>query len=108
MASAIITVTDGDFEDVVLNSDQPVLVVFWAVWCGPCRQLSPSLEAIAEEHDEIVVAKLDTDRNPVTSQNYGIRSIPTMIVYKGGVVVDQLVGAVPKGKIEKALSRVLA
>ncbi|MFE7620521.1 thioredoxin [Streptomyces sp. NPDC057496] len=108
MAGATVIVTDANFEDVVLNSDKPVLVDFWATWCGPCRQIAPSLEAIAAEHEEIVVAKLNTDENPATTSKYGVLSIPTMNVYKGGEVVKTIVGAKPKAAIERDLSDFLA
>ncbi|KPC65426.1 thioredoxin [Streptomyces chattanoogensis] len=104
MAGATVTVTDDNFEEVVLKSDKPVLVDFWATWCGPCRQVAPSLEAIAAEHDEIVIAKLNTDENPATTARYGVMSIPTMNVYKDGEVVKTIVGAKPKAGIEKDLA----
>ncbi|MTE20001.1 thioredoxin [Streptomyces sp. TRM43335] len=105
MAMATVTATDADFEDVVLKSDKPVLVDFWAAWCGPCRQIAPSLEAISEEQaDKITVVKLNIDENPATAAKYGIMSIPTMNVYQGGEVVKTIVGAKPKAAIERDLA----
>ncbi|MGW0734416.1 thioredoxin [Streptomyces sp. NPDC002851] len=108
MAGKTITVTDADFEEKVLKSDKPVLVDFWAAWCGPCRQIAPSLEAIADEHDEIIVAKLNIDENPGTAAKYGVMSIPTLNVYKGGEIAKTIVGAKPKAAIERDLEDFIA
>lgn len=95
--TAPITVTDATFEDEVLNSDTPVLVDFWADWCGPCRMIAPVLEQIAEEQaGKIKIAKLDYDANPETPNKYGVMGLPTLLLYKDGEVVEQIVGAKPK------------
>ncbi|MGW6566950.1 thioredoxin [Streptomyces sp. NPDC054975] len=103
MAGTLKNVTDADFDEVVLKSDKPVLVDFWAAWCGPCRQIAPSLEAIAAEHGEIEVVKLNIDENPGTAAKYGVMSIPTLNVYQGGEVVKTIVGAKPKAAILRDL-----
>ena len=95
-----IEVTDINFQDEVINSDKPVLVDFWAEWCGPCRMIAPSVTEIAAEHGEnLVVGKMDIDSNPTIPGRYGIRSIPTLMVFKGGEVVARIVGARPKDAI---------
>jgi thioredoxin 1 len=92
--------TDANFQQEVLNSEVPVLVDFWAIWCGPCKMIAPYVEEIAGEYDgRIKVGKVDVDNNPQISMTYGIRSIPTLLVFKGGKVVDQIIGAVPKNTI---------
>ena len=99
-----INVTDASFESEVLNGEGAILVDFWATWCGPCRMIAPSLKQIAAENKDVKVVKIDIDSNPMTPGRYGVMSIPTMMVFKDGMVVDRFVGAKPKDAI---LSRVL-
>ena len=110
MASAdIIELSDDNFEAEILHSEKPALVDFWAVWCGPCRQVAPSVEALAAEYKgRVVVGKLDIDQHQIVPQRYGIKSIPTLLVFKGGQVVGQIVGAVPRAKIEDELKKHIA
>jgi thioredoxin 1 len=105
MGANTVTVTDASFAEDVLNSDKPVLVDFWATWCGPCRMVAPVLEEIAGEHpDKITVAKLDVDANPTVARDYQVLSIPTLILFKGGEPVKQIVGAKPKAALLADLS----
>jgi len=100
MAGPMITVTDADFESNVLNSDKPVLVDFWADWCGPCHMVAPVIEEIATENTEkLVVGKLDVDNNPETARRYGILSIPSMLLFVDGVEKARIVGARGKAQI---------
>ena len=103
-----IEITEESFKDKVLDSDMPVLVDFWAEWCGPCQMIAPVVEELAAEYDgKMSFAKVDVDTNPGISTNYGIRSIPTLMIFKNGAPVDQIVGAVGKNilveRIEKSL-----
>jgi thioredoxin 1 len=102
MASAdVLEVTDDNFESEILNSDTPALVDFWAVWCGPCRQIAPTVEALASEYKgKLKVGKMNVDDHRNVPQKYGIRSIPTLLIFKGGQVVGQVIGAVPRSKLE--------
>lgn len=101
----IATVTDSDFEETVLQNDKPVLVDFWAPWCGPCRMVAPVLEAIASEQDHLVVAKLNVDDNQGTASSYDVLSIPTLILFHDGQPQHKVVGALPADRLKKELSR---
>jgi thioredoxin 1 len=99
-----IEITDANFEETVLKSDKPVLVDFWAEWCGPCRMVGPIVEEISNEYGgKAVVGKVDVDNNPEISMRFGIRNIPTLLIFKGGQIVDKQVGAVPKNVLTQKL-----
>jgi thioredoxin 1 len=108
MAGALPDVTDNTFQAEVLESDQPVLVDFWAPWCGPCRVVAPVLEEIQAERDDLRIVKLNTDENPETAAAFQVLSIPTMILFKGGEPAKRIIGAYPKRKLEAELEPVLA
>ncbi len=108
MSKDTVTVQDSTFKAEVLDSATPVLVDFWATWCAPCRAIAPALEELATQYQgKVKVAKVDVDSNQQVAQQYGIRSIPTLLLFKGGKVIDQLVGAVPKSKLEDSMKKAL-
>jgi thioredoxin len=96
---ATINVTDANFEELVLKSDKPVVVDFWAQWCGPCKMIGPVLEEISNERDDITIVKMDIDENPEVPTSFGVRSIPTILVFKGGEAVATTMGAKPKAQL---------
>ena len=102
-------VSDSSFESEVLNSDVPVLVDYWAEWCGPCKAIGPALEELSDAHgDAISIVKLNIDENPLTPQQYNVRGIPTLLIFKGGEVVAEKIGAVPKSQLEAWITSSIA
>lgn len=103
-----ITFTDSNFEELVEKSGKPALVDLWAEWCGPCRQLTPIVEELAEEYgDKVVIGKLDVDKNPSLTAKFMVRNIPTILFFKDGKMVDKIVGAVPKSKLQEKINSLL-
>ncbi len=101
-------VNDNTWQELVLDSDTPVMVDFWAEWCGPCKMIAPAVHDMAEDYDgQLKVAKLDVDASPNTAMQYGIRSIPALLFFKSGQSVDQIIGAVPKGALKKKVDSIL-
>ncbi len=107
MASeSVLEITDGNFDQVVLKSDQPILIDFWAAWCGPCKALAPVVDEVAAAYQgKVRVGKMDVDKSPITPQRYGVRGIPTLLIFKNGQVQEQIVGYVGRDVIEKALNK---
>lgn len=103
-----VTLTDANFEELVKKSDKPVLVDFWAEWCGPCKMIGPVVEELSQEYEgKVLIGKLDVDSNPNVSVEFGIRSIPTLLFFKNGQVVDKQVGVVPKNVLAQKLNALL-
>lgn len=108
MAGAIIQASDNNFQAEVLEADTPVLVDFWAPWCGPCRIVAPHLEELNDERQDLRIAKLNVDENPQTAARYGVMSIPTLILFRNGQPAKQIVGAMPKKRMEEEIEPALA
>jgi thioredoxin 1 len=108
MAEDVVHVGDSDFDEQILKADLPSLVDFWAPWCGPCKAIGPAVEALAGQYKgQVKVAKVNIDDNPKTAEAYGVMSIPTLVLFKGGKVLDMLVGLVPKDRLETFLKKAL-
>jgi len=108
MADGIMEIEDNSFDDEILKSDKPVLVDFWAPWCGPCKAIGPIVEELSQTFGgQVKFAKCNVDNNPVTPSKFGIKAIPTLIFFKGGAVVEQITGMVAKSKLEDAINKML-
>lgn len=106
MGENTLTISDDNFETEVLSSEIPVLVDFWATWCGPCKAIAPMLDELAAEYSgQLKIGKVNVDDNPKTPGKYGVRGIPTLILFKGGEIVEQVVGAVPKSQLEELVKK---
>jgi thioredoxin 1 len=104
----VLALNDANFDRDVLQSDIPVLVDFWATWCSPCKAIAPLIDAVAEEYaGKLKVGKVNVDENPATPGKYGVRGIPTLVLFKGGAVVDQVVGAIPRSQLEALIAKAL-
>jgi len=104
----VLALNDANFDREVLQSDLPVLVDFWATWCSPCKAIAPLIDTVADEYaGKIKVGKVNVDENPATPGKYGVRGIPTLILFKGGSVVDQVVGAIPKSQLDALIAKAL-
>nr|WP_320048639.1 thioredoxin TrxA [uncultured Desulfuromonas sp.] len=104
----VVQFTDDNFESEVLKADQPVLVDFWATWCAPCKAISPVIDELADQFSgKVKIGKVNVDENPNTPGQYGVRGIPTLVLFKNGEVVDQLVGAIPKNQLEEFINKAL-
>lgn len=108
MAENIIDLTDESFEELVANSDKPIMVDFWAPWCGPCKAIGPTVEALSQTYgDQMIFAKVNVDDNPLSPSKYGVQAIPTLIFFKGGEIAEQITGMVAKEKLEETLKGIL-
>jgi thioredoxin len=108
MNMALVTITDDNFEEEVIKSDKPVLIDFWATWCGPCRMIAPIVEEMAKEYDgKVKIGKLDVDSNQQSSIKYGVRSIPTLLLFNNGEIKETIIGAVPKAQIVQKLEALI-